>query len=71
MEEGLVCPLANPIANRREAAYIEIIRQVNQFRSIGNAPHPDVELPDAEAMQKNRASWHKSCRDLYKRTALE
>ena len=54
--EVLVCPLANPVASRREGAYTEIISLASQFRAIGAAPHPDVELPDEESMQKNRAS---------------
>ena len=36
-----------------------------QFRAIGAAPHPDVELPDEESMHQNRASWHKTCRMKY------
>lgn len=70
-EEILVCPLANPVASRREGAYTEIISLASQFKAIGAAPHPDVELPDGESMQKNRASWHKSCRQLYRASALD
>ena len=62
----LVCPLANPVASRREGAYTEIISLASQFRANGAAPHP--ELPDEESMQKNRASWHISCRQLYSAT---
>ena len=70
-EEQLVCPLANPVASRRVGAYKEIINLVSQFRAIGAAPHPDVDLPDEELMQQNRASWHKSCRQLYRSSAFE
>jgi len=70
-EEELVCPLANPVASHREGAYTEITSLVSQFRAIGAAPHPDVEIPDAESMHKNRASWHKSCRQLYRTSALD
>ena len=42
-----------------------------QVRAIGNAPHPGAELPDVESMHRNRASWHKSCRQLYEKSALE
>jgi len=70
-QEELVCPLENLVISRREGAYTEIISLVSQFRAIGAAPHPDVELPDEESMQKNRASWHKSCRQLYRASALE
>jgi hypothetical protein len=70
-QEELVCPLANPVVSRRDGAYTEIISLVGQFRAIGAAPHPDVELPDEESMHKNRASWHKSCRQLYRASALE
>lgn len=59
-EEVLVCPLANPVASHREEAYREITRLASQFSAIGAAPHPDIELPDEESMQKNHASWHKS-----------
>ena len=65
-EEMLVRPLANPVASRREGAYTEIISLASQFRAIGAAPHPDIELPDAESMKKNRAS----CRQLYRASAL-
>ncbi len=70
-EEVLVCPLANPVASRREGAYTEITSLARQFRAIGAAPHPYVELPDEESMQKNYASWHKSCRQLYRASALD
>lgn len=70
-EEELVCPLANPVASRREEAYTEIISLASQFRAIGAAPHPDVGLPDEESMQKNRAYWHKSCRQMYRASALD
>ena len=70
-DEGLVCPLDNPVASRREGAYAEITHLVSQFRAIGNAPHPDADLPDVESMLRNRASWHTSCRQLYKKSALE
>lgn len=70
-EEVLVCPLANPVASRREGAYTEIISLASQFKAIGAAPHPDVELPDVESMKKNNASWHKSCRQLYRASALQ
>jgi hypothetical protein len=66
-EEQLVCPLANPVASRRVGAYKEIINLVSQFRAIGAAPHPDVD----ELMQKMCASWHKSCRQLYRSSAFE
>ena len=69
-EEVLVCPLVNPVASRRKGAYTEIISLASQFRAIGAAPHPEVELPDKESMQ-NRASWHKSCRQLYRASALD
>ena len=63
-EENLVCPLENPVASRREGAYTDMIGLVSQFRAIGAAPHPNIELPDAELMHQNRASWHKSCHQL-------
>lgn len=69
--EELVCPLANPVALRREEAYRDIINLASQFKEFDAAPHPDVELPDEESMQTNRASWHKACRQLYKVSALE
>ncbi len=56
-EEQLVCPIANPVASRRVGAYKEIINLVSQFRAIGAAPHPDVELPDEELMQQSRALY--------------
>ena len=70
-EEDLVCPLSNPVASRRHGAYTEITNLVSQFRTIGAAPHPDLELPDVESMQKNKASWHKTCRQLYRASALD
>ena len=63
-DEELVCPLTNPIISRRERAYREIISIANNFRAIGAAPHPTIYLPNEESMWKNRASWHKSCRQL-------
>ena len=70
-DEELVCPLANPVISRREVAYKEIIAVASQFRAIDAAPHPEVELPDEESMSQNKASWHKSCRQLYKASSLE
>ena len=70
-EEVLACPLVNPVSSRREGAYTEIISLASQFRAIGAAPHQEVELPDEETMQKNRASWHKSCCQLYRASALD
>lgn len=70
-EEQLVCPLANPVVSRRVGVYKEIINLVSQSRAIGAAPHPDVDLPDEELMQQNGASWHKSCRQLYRSSAYE
>ena len=70
-KEQLVCPLANPVASRRAGACKEIINLVSQFKAIGAAPHPDVDLPDEELMQQNHASWHKSCRQLYISSAFE
>jgi len=69
-EQELVCPLANPIASRREVAYSEIIHLESQFREIGAAPYPDVDLANEESMKKNHASWHKSCRQLYRASAF-
>ena len=45
-EEILVCPLANLVASRREAAYAKIMSLASQFRIIGAAPYPDVNLPN-------------------------
>ena len=53
--EKPVCPLANPIVSHREGAYTELISLARQFRAIGAAPHPDVELPDEESMHQNCA----------------
>ena len=61
-------PKTNP--GKACLSYTEIISLVNQFRAIGATPHPDVELPDEESMHKNSASWHKSCRQLYRASAL-
>lgn len=69
-DERLICPLANPVACRREDAYTEIIKLADQFKAIDSAPHPDVELPDEESMKKHNASWHRSCRQLYRVSAL-
>lgn len=70
-EEKRVCPLANPVTSRREGAYTELISFVSQFRAIGATPHPGVELPEKESKQQNHASWHKSCRQLYRASALD
>uniref|UniRef100_UPI00358DF69B uncharacterized protein n=1 Tax=Myxine glutinosa TaxID=7769 RepID=UPI00358DF69B len=69
--EELVCPLDNPVGVRRAEAYKDIISLVNQFRDVDAAPHPNLELPDEGSMQANRASWHKTCRQLYKGSALD
>ncbi len=69
--EELVCPLDNPVGVRGAEAYKDIISLVNQFRDIDAAPHPNLELPDEATMQANRASWHKTCRQLYKASALD
>jgi len=69
-QEELFCPLVNPVVSRRKGVYTEIISLVSQFRAIGAASHPDVGLPYKEFMHKNRAFWHKSCRHLYRASAL-
>ena len=70
-EEQLICPLSNPIQQRGEGAYKEVIDLANQFKYVCAAPHPDVELPNEESMLDNRASWHKKCRQMYKMTLLD
>ena len=52
-----VCSLANPVVSRGEWAYPEIINIVSQFRAIGGAPHPDVELPNEESLYANRTGY--------------
>ena len=69
--EELVCPLDNPVGVRRVEAYKDIISLVSQFQDVDAAPHPNLELPDEAPMQANRASWHKTCRQLYKASALD
>ena len=54
--EGLVCPLSNPVAIRREQAYADIVNLVSQFKAVDAAPHPDTELPDEESICQNHAS---------------
>jgi len=49
-EEVLSCHLTNLVASHREGAYTEIVSLASQFRAIGAAPHPDIELPDEESM---------------------
>lgn len=68
--EDLVCPLDNPVIPRRLEAYRDIISLVTQFKEIEASPHPKLELPEEDLLQKNRASWHKTCRHLYKTSAL-
>ena len=70
-DENLVCPQTNPVVSQREAAYSEIVSLSNQFKAISADPHPNVELPCEESMLKKRASWHKSCRQRYRASALE
>ena len=49
------------------------ISLVNQFRDADVASHPNLELSvsDEASMQANRASWHKTCRQLYKVSVLD
>ena len=61
-EEVIVYPFANLVASLREGAYTEMISPASQFRTIGDAPQP--ELLDKESIKKNCASWQKSCRQL-------
>ena len=49
-EVVLPCSHTNLVASHREGAYTEIISLASQFRAIGAAPHPDIELPDEESM---------------------
>lgn len=70
-KEELVCPLDNPIAVRRDEAYTDIISLVKQFKELDDEPHPNLELPDEVSMRTIRASWHKSCRQLYRGAALD
>ena len=70
-KEELVCPLDNPVGVRGAEAYKDIISLVRQFRDVDAAPHSNLELPDEATMQANRASWHKTCRQLYKASALD
>ena len=69
-KENLICPLSNPVVSQRETAYSEILSLASQFKAVGIAPHPDLELPDQESMTKNRVSWHSSCRRLYRPSLL-
>jgi len=47
-EEVLSCHLTHLVASHKEGA--EIVNLASQFRAIGAAPHPDIELPDEESM---------------------
>ena len=46
----LPCSLTSLVASHREGAYTEIVSLASQFRAIGAAPHPDIELSDEESM---------------------
>ena len=70
-EEVLVCPLVNRVTSRRKGVYTESISLACQFREISATPYPDIELPDEESMQKNRASWHTSYSQIYMSSALD
>ena len=49
-EEVLSCHLTHLVASHKEGDYTEIVSLASQFRAIGAAPHPDIELPDEESM---------------------
>lgn len=59
------------IVSSREGAYTESISLARQFRAIGDAPHPDVELPGEESTPQNRAAWHKTSCKLYQSATLD
>ena len=53
-----ICPPADPIVSCREGASTEMTSLARHLRAISTAPHPDVELPDEESLEK------KTCRKL-------
>ena len=76
MTESLQCA-ANSKRKDAGAGYISFIQNVEEFKKLGiNVTR--CEIPAVSESQrleqtllKNKASWHKSCRDLYNNTKLQ
>ena len=70
--EKLVCPLSNPIAAIKEGSYKDRLNVVRKFNEeVGHCPHNNLDLPSEQILRENNASWHRSCRDMYKPTSLQ
>ena len=72
-KEGLKCPAKSKIIDAG-AGYNTIVRDAREFSKIGVIviKHLDVAGEDiCTILNENRASWHKSCRDLFNDTKLQ
>lgn len=73
--ESLQCP-ANSKRKDAGAGYVSFIRNTQEFKKLGiNVIGCELPVDENEAFEQtllhNKASWHKSCRDLYNHTKLE
>ena len=72
-KEGLKCPV-NSKRKDAGAGYNTLVRDAREFSKIGVTviKHLDVAGEDiCTILNENRASWHKSCRDLFNDTKLQ
>ena len=75
-KEDLQCP-ANSKRKDAGAGYTSFVNNLKEFQNLGIEPAAlDVKLLDAgngieQTFLDKKASWHKSCRDLFSNTKLE
>ena len=54
-----------------EKRYIDVL-DVQPIKELpGHYPHEKLSLPNKQILKENNASWHRSCRDMYKPSMLE
>ena len=73
--ESLLCP-ANSKRKYAGAGYISFLRNVQEFKKLEiNVTSRELPVDENQGIEQtllhNKASWHKSCRDLYNNTKLE
>ena len=73
--ESLQCP-ANSKRKDAGAGYISFLRNVQEFKKFEiNVTSSELPVDENQGIEQtllhNKASWHKSCRDLYNNTKLE
>ena len=69
--KALICLLDNPVISKRETSYGDFLAISAQLKAVGGTRHPQLVLPELQILHRNRAKWHKSWRQLYRKTGLD